>query len=69
MKFGNKLKKAMIDMNIDSAAALSDKTGVSSYITRRLLKIDGTCSINDLRITAEYLDVAIPYLTNTTGVK
>jgi len=69
MEFGNKLKKAMVDMNIDSAKALSDKTGVSSYITRRLLKNDGTCSISDLRITAEYLDLAIPLITNTSGVK
>ena len=57
MDFATTLKKAMIDMNIDSAKALSDKTGVSSYITRRLLKNDGTCCLNDLKTTAKYLGV------------
>ena len=67
MEFGNKLKKAMIDKPVSNAKALGKKTGVSSYITRRLLKNDGTCSINDLRITAEYLDVCIPGITKAKG--
>lgn len=61
MDFATTLKKAMIDMNIDSAKALSDKTGVSSYITRRLLKNDGTCCLSDLKTTADYLGVKITY--------
>jgi hypothetical protein len=61
MDFATTLKKAMIDMNIDSAKALSEKTGVSSYITRRLLKNDGTCCLNDLKTTANYLGVKTTY--------
>ena len=63
MDFATTLKKAMIDMNIDSAKALSDKTGVSSYITRRLLKNDGTCCLNDLKTTANYLGVKIKFVS------
>ena len=66
MEFENVLKKAMVDKNISSAKALSIKTGVSSYITRRLLKGDKTCCLNDLKITAEYLDVEIKF-TSTRG--
>ncbi len=68
MDFATTLKKAMIDMNIDSAKALSDKTGVSSYITRRLLKNDGTCCLNDLKTTTDYLGVKITY-TSKGGIK
>jgi hypothetical protein len=63
MEFERVLKKAMVDMNIDNAKALSDKTGVSSYITRRLLKGDKTCSINDLKTTADYLGVTINFFS------
>ena len=62
MEFGKTLEKAMIDKNISSAVALSEKTGVSSYITRRLLKSDKTCSLKDLKTTADYLDVKIKFI-------
>lgn len=65
MKFAHLLQKAMIDMNIKSGAALAKETGVSSYITRRLLKNDGTCCINDLIITANYLGVKIEAIGRT----
>ena len=61
MEFEKVLKKAMVDMKIDNAKALSDKTGVSSYITRRLLKGDKTCCLNDLKTTADYLGVDIKF--------
>ena len=61
MNFAQVLKKAMVDKNIDTAKALSEATGVSSYITRRLLRNDGTCCLNDLRATADYLDVTIKF--------
>lgn len=63
MEFGKTLEKAMIDKNISSAVALSDKTGVSSYITRRLLKSDKTCSLKDLKTTADYLGVEIKFIS------
>ena len=50
-------------MRIDNAKALSDKTGVSSYITRRLLKGDKTCCLNDLKTTADYLGVTIKFIS------
>lgn len=62
MDFSKVLKKAMVDKNVDSAVALGEATGISSYITRRLLKGDGTCSLNDLKVTADYLNVKIKYL-------
>ena len=62
MYFAQVLKKAMIDEGINTAKALSEATGVSSYITRRLLKGDGTCSINDLYTTAEFLGVTINFI-------
>lgn len=62
MKFSQVLKKAMIDKGISSAKALSDKTGVSSYITRRLLKDDGSCCLSDLKITADFLGVTIKFI-------
>ena len=61
MNFAQVLKKAMVDKNIDTAKALSEATGVSSYITRRLLRNDKTCCLNDLKITADYLDVTIKF--------
>ena len=63
MKFADTLKKAMIDKGISSAKALSDETGVSSYITRRLLKDDGTCCLSDLKTTADYLGVTIKFIS------
>jgi len=63
MNFSQALKKAMVDEGIDTAKALSEATGVSSYITRRLLRGDGTCSINDLYTTAELLGVTIDFFS------
>ena len=57
MNFANKLKKAMVDKNIGSAKALASECDMSSFIVRRLLKNDGTCRINDLKIVALHLDV------------
>ena len=64
MKFSQVLKKAMIDKKIDSATALSEATGVSVYITRRLLKDDNSCSLKDLKTTADHLDVSIVFSIN-----
>ena len=57
MNFANKLKKAMVDKNISSAKALAGECSMSPFIVRRLLKNDGTCRINDLKIVAIHLDV------------
>ena len=61
MEFQKVLKKAMVDKGVNNASGLSEATGVSVYITRRLLKGDKTCSLNDLYTTAEYLGVTIRF--------
>jgi len=62
MEFGKVLKKAMVDAGIDGAKALSDKSGVSYYITLRLLSSDSTVRLKDLANTAEYLGVEIKFI-------
>jgi hypothetical protein len=61
MEFGAALKKAMIDKGINGARELSKLTGVSYYITLRLLKNDGSCRLNDLVTVASYLDVEVKF--------
>ena len=59
MDFAKVLKVAMINKNILSAKALSELSGVSCHITRRLLRDDGSVRYKDLRATADVLDVNI----------
>jgi len=59
MNFGNVLKKAMVDKGVINANELSEQSGVSYYITLRLLKNDGTCRLNDLVTVAKFLDVKL----------
>lgn len=63
MDFAKELKKAMIERNISTALELSEQTGVSYYITRRLLKNDGTCTLSDLKVTAEFLGVKVKFIS------
>ena len=55
MNFSKKLKKAMIDKEIDSMVALSEQTGVSKYIMSKLLKNDDSCSVGDLIVVSDFL--------------
>tara|TARA_R110000737_G_scaffold353117_1_gene402433 strand:+ start:12201 stop:12398 length:198 start_codon:yes stop_codon:yes gene_type:complete len=59
MNFSKKLKKAMIDKEIDSMAALSEQTGVSEYIIGKLLKNDGSCRLNDLKTVSDFLGAEV----------
>ena len=65
MDFGKVLQRAMVDKEgVNSAAALGRATGVSKHITRRLLNSDGRCSLNDLKATADFLNVDIKFIIN-----
>jgi DNA-binding Xre family transcriptional regulator len=59
MIFNKKLKKAMIDKEIDSVKALSEQTGVSKYIIDKLLKNDGSCRLNDLIVVSDFLEADV----------
>ena len=59
MIFNKKLKKAMIDKEIDSVKALSEQTGVSKYIIDKLLKNDGSCRLNDLVVVSNFLEADV----------
>jgi DNA-binding Xre family transcriptional regulator len=59
MIFNKKLKKAMIDKEIDSVKALSEQTGVSKYIIDKLLKNDGSCRLDDLIVVSNFLEADV----------
>ena len=57
MIFASVLKKAMIDMDINSVKELAYHTGVNYHVTLRLLRGDTTCRLVALIATANYLNV------------
>jgi hypothetical protein len=59
MNFSKKLKKAMIDKDIDSIKHLSEQTGVSEYIIGKLLRNDGSCRVYDLKAVSNFLDAGV----------
>ena len=57
MKFGNELKKAMVDCGIAGARQLSDETDVSYGKVIRALNSDGSSRVIDVMTLAKHLKI------------
>ena len=57
MKFGNELKKAMVDCNIAGARQLSEQVGMSYGKVIRALNSDGSSRIGDVTTLAKHLKI------------
>jgi DNA-binding phage protein len=62
MNFGNELKKAMVDCNINGAVALSKKADVSYGKVIRALNSDGSSRYVDVLKMADVLGLKIKFI-------